>query len=258
GLIYRNIEAFDPCQILLEDKLTDRLYVKKGSNYNTIIKQIVQSANIFKIQLIDNDYKVSRDREFELGTPKIDVVNELLSEINYTNIYSDETGTLIAKPYILPVMREIQHIYKVGIDAKIIYNTIKDDVDLFNLPNVFIGIVSNSEETPIVSKYINSNPASPISTVSRNRNIVEVINVNDIANDKILDGYIKRVAYEKSNGHSNVEFETLNEPNHSYGDCIYLEEKELNISHKYIEMEWSMDLTAGGKMKHKARRIIIL
>lgn len=258
GAIYRNIEAFDLTQILLEDKITDRFYVQKGSSYYILIKQLIESANLFSTQIVYTDLKVQRDREFELGTPKIDIINALLEEINYTSVYVDERGFVSAKPYIIPTLREIQHEYIVGENIKIQKDSLKEEMDIFGIPNVFVGVVSNSEQETLTAKYVNDDPTSPLSTVNRNRNIVEVINVDDIANNKVLEGYIKRVAYEKSNAYSNVDFETLNEPGHSFGDCIYIKDDNFNLGHKYIETSWSMQLKAGATMHHSARRIVIL
>lgn len=258
GVIYRALEAFDISQILLEDKVTDRFYVAKGTSYYTIIKQLIESANIFDTQIEYTDLKVQRDREFELGTPKIDILNALLEEINYTNIYVNEIGYVSAKPYILPSLRDIQHEYVIGKNATIKKDSLKEEIDTFNKPNVFVAVLSNSEQEALTAKYINDNPASPLSTVARNRNIVEVINVSDIANGDVLQGYVKRIAYEKSTIYSKVEFDTLNEPGHSYGDCIYLKDPVFNIGHKYIETSWSMDLKAGATMRHQVKRIVII
>lgn len=258
GSIYRNIEAFDLTQILLEDRTTDRYYVSKGTSYYLLIRQLIESANIFNTQIVYTDLKVQRDREFELGTPKIDIINALLEEINYTNIYVNERGFISAKPYIIPTLREIQHQYIIGKNLKVQKDSLKEELDIFDVPNVYVGVVSNSEQATLKSKYINDNPASPMSTVSRNRNIVKVVDVNDIANGEVLNGYIKRVAYEESNAYSVINFDTLNEPDHSFGDCIYIKEPSFNLGHKYIETGWSMELKAGSIMSHTARRIVIL
>ena len=258
GAVYRNIEAFDLTQILLEDKIIDRYYVKKGTSYYILIKQLIESAGIFQTQIVYTDLKVQRDREFELGASKIDIINALLEEINYTNVYVDERGFVSAKPYIIPTLREIQHRYVVGENLKIQKDSLREELDIFNTPNVYVGVVSNSEQETFKAVYVNDNPTSPLSTVSRNRNIVKVINVTDIANLNVLEGYIKRVAYEESNAYSIINFQTLNEPGHSFGDCIYIKDKDFNLGHKYIETGWSMELKAGSTMNHTARRIVIL
>lgn len=256
--IIREIESYDVTQILLEDKFTDRYFIKKGTKYISSITQIIQSAGIRKIDLVGSDSILNRDREFEIGTSKLSTINELLNEMNYTSLYSDEQGVLKATPYILPMLKPVDFIYK-NDDLSVITNdSFSDELDTFNAPNIFVGIVSNGEGQNLKSRYINENPSSPLSTINRRRNIVDVREVSDIASQEALDGYIKMIANESSSKYSKVEFNTLITPEHSYSNCLYIDHDKLKISGKYQETSWEIDLKVGGKMKHSARKVVLL
>ena len=256
--IIREVEAYDVTQILLEDKFTDRHFIKKGTKYTSAVTQIIQSAGIRKTDIYESDSLLNRDREFEIGTSKLSAINELLNEMNYTSLYSDERGVLKATPYILPMLKPIDFEYKNDELSVITNDGFSDELDIFNAPNIFVGIVSNGEGQSLKSKYINENPSSPLSTISRRRNIVDVREVSDIASQEALDGYIKMIANESSSKYSKIEFNTLIVPEHSYSNCLYINHDKLDLSGKYQETSWEIDLRVGGKMKHNARKVVLL
>ena len=258
--IIRSIEAYDKTQILKEDKLLDRYFIKQGTKYSTIITQIVNSAGIHNVTIEPTDLTLKRDREFEPGLSKLSVVNNLLSECNYTSIYTDGNGMLRAESYILPNFRKVTQRYN---DYEIlnpknlkVSNSTIDELDLFNIPNIWVVVASNAENDSLKAVYKNESPVSPTSTVSRGRNIVDYRTVSDIADQTVLNSYVKRLAYNTTNQYRKVSFETLINPTHSYSDCILVEDEKLGINAKYIETSWEFSLEAGAKMKHEGRRVI--
>lgn len=257
GIITRDIEAYDVLQILKEDRITSRLFYRKGSRYEDIIRQMVNSAGIKNVLLEKTDSVLKRDREFEIGTSKLDVCNQLLQETNYTTLFTDENGVVKAKKYILPNARKIEISYLANELDITVRDSAVDEYDLFNIPNVWVIIVSNGETEPMKAVYRNDNPADRTSTVARGRNIVDFREVSDIADQTTLNNYVKRVAYDSSNIFRKIQFETLINPVHGYGNCIYIEDKKLGIREKYIETMWEIPLEVGGRMKHAGRRIVL-
>lgn len=256
NVIYRDIQAYDTTQILKEDKFRKRMYYKKGMKYTEVITQIIHSANVYKTKVTNSESVLNRDREFEPGMSKIDVVNELLKEINYTSIYTDELGFFVAKPYELPSIRDIELSYRNDEISEIIADTYKDEIDTFNVPNVWVATASNAEGLNLRSEYENSDPASVLSTYYRKRSIVQKLEVNDIADQASLDNYVKRIANNTSTQYQKAVFETLKKSNHGYSNVLYLEHDKLAVQGKYIETAWSMDLSVEGTMKHEARKVI--
>lgn len=257
--IIRNIEAYDVTQILLEDKLTDRYFIKKGSNYIKSIVQIINSAGVFRVAIEPEEFVLKRDREFEPGESKLSVANTLLQECNYTSLYTDNSGMLIAKKYVLPSMRKTEFVYGdsgTNIEQLKVENSTEDQLDIFNVPNIFVVVASNAENKSLKSVYKNYSPTSPTSIQNRKRNIVEYKTVSDIADQQTLNNYTKRLAYNATNQYKKIKFETIVNPKHGYSNCIYVKDKKLGINDKYIETAWSFELKAGATMKHNCRRVI--
>ncbi|CAK7084123.1 hypothetical protein [Tissierella sp.] len=254
--IYREVECFDTSLVLLEDKFDTRYRILKNTNYITAITQIISSAGIWKINIPFIDAKIKTDREFEIGTSKLEAVNYLLQEINYTSIWVDELGNFTANPYILPNDRIVEYSYKNDDMSIIIPDSSIEEIDLFSIPNKWVIVATNPETPPLVSRYTNDNGGSPTSTVSRRRTIVDFREVDDIASQSILDDYVRRIAYEASNVYGKFIFDTALMPHHSYMDALFCEHTDMSVKNKYIETSWEMDLKSGGRMKHSARRVI--
>ena len=254
--ITRNVECFDTSLVLLEDKFDTRYRINSGINYITAISQLIGSSGLWKINIPYIDAVLKTDKEFEIGTSKLEAINYLLQEINYTSLWVDEQGNFTANPYVLPTNREVEYIYKNDDMSIIIPDTSIEEIDLFNVANKWVVVATNPETEPLVSRYTNENGASPTSTINRRRTIVDYREVDDIASKSILDEYVRRIAYETSNVYGKFVFDTAIMPHHTYMDSLFCEHTDLGIKNKYIETSWEMELKADGKMKHNCRRVI--
>lgn len=255
--IKRDIEAYDTSQILVDDKFTDRYRIAAGTTYTTAIITILSSIDAWKINIPDHPGTLAADKEFPIGTTKLQAVNQLLSEINYTSLWVDENGYFTALPYVLPLNREVEYEYH-NDELSIIHpDSGGEELDLFGLPNKWVRYVSNPDrDTVLRSEYTNSLASSPTSTLSRGRTIVDIDSVDDIYDQATLDAYVQRIAYNASQVYEKFEFSTALMPHHSFLDCLYIEHTDFGISNKYIESSWSMDLQAGGIMTHNCRRVV--
>lgn len=254
--IFREVECFDTSLILLEDKFDTRYRILKDTNYTTAITQIINSSGIIKINIPTTDAKIKTDREFEIGMSKLEAVNSLLQEINYTSIWVDELGNFTSNKYVLPNDREVEYIYRNDEMSIIVPDTSIEEIDLFSIPNKWVIVATNPETEPLVSRYENQIATSPTSIINRNRTIVDYREIDNMASQSILDDYVRRIAYESSNVYSKFIFETAIMPHHSYMDALFCEHSRLGIKNKYVETSWEMSLGAGGKMSHSVRRVI--
>lgn len=255
--IYWSVDCYDKGIILKEDKLIDRLYIPSGSNYISEVKKILISAGIDKF-IIENSSLVTRaDLEFEIGSSKLEVINELLYAINYYPIHFDYRGFAETSRYIEPMQRETEFGY-VSDDRSVILSGASQSNDMYGVPNVIVRYIDNPDATPLRSVYRNDNPESIVSTVRRGRQIVDVEAVEDIADQETLDSYTKRIAIEKSQMNDSVSMSTALMPMHGYRNCLFVRDDELGIETKYIEYSWSMELAVGGTMQHELKRVIYL
>lgn len=255
--VYRDIEAYDGLQVLLDDKFDSRYTISSGTKYITAINNIFFTLGITKINIPNTDLTLSITKEFEIGTPKLRAINELLGELNYTSLWVDERGYYTAMPYIIPSDRAIEYAYKDD-ELSVIYNGLEEELDLFSVPNKFVVVQSNAETEPLTSTYTNENPGSITSTVSRGRTIVDVREVDNIADQTALDNYTKRIAFEASQVYGHIEFETAIMPMHSYSDLLHIQYSSLGINDRYVETNWTIPLQAGGRMKHSARKVVAI
>jgi hypothetical protein len=254
GVVIREVEAFDGLVILRDDKFTERYTIPAGTNYRQAVIDILTSAGITRHNIQNTTKTLPTDVEFEPGTEKLDAINQLLQAINYDSLHVDVNGYFTAQEYRTPSQRAAEYSY-VTDSSSVTYGGMSEELDLFNVPNKWVAVVSNAEQV-LVSTYENNNVNSPTSTVNRGRTIVDYREVNDIADQTSLDAYVHRIAFEASQVYGKITFETAIMPHHDYFDVLNVDFKDLGIKGKYAETSWSMPLTVGGRMKHTVRKVV--
>ena len=250
-----SVECYDKTVILSEDCLTERLFIAKGTKYLKAVTDMLLSAGDTEYILPQNDYELPQDREFEVGTSKLEVINTLLDECNCTPLYANASGQYVSRLKLSATAGAVTKTYRSDA-VSVLLPSVSSETDFYSVPNVFIATVSNPElEADLHSVYINDNPASPLSVQARGRKIVSANIAPDyITNQEALDEYVKAYALEASQVPEQVMFSTALMPNHEYREKIYLETE--NISGIYDEVSWSMELSVGGTMQHTVRREI--
>lgn len=255
GNIIRSVEAYDLLQTLIDDKVRDRYTINQGTNYIAAVKSLLDSAGLTTQNLTATNKTLPAARDWSPGTTKLQMINDLLTAINYRGLYMDEDGVAIAQPYVSPEFRASEYTYRDD-EQSVIFPEMNQGLDLFNVPNCWVLVVSESDRPPLVSTYINENPSSPTSTVNRGRTIVDYRENEEAADQQALDDKAQRLAFEASQIFEEVEFSTAIMPVHSQADVFTLEYTKLGISAKYSETAWSFDLKAGAQMKHQIRRVV--
>lgn len=255
GEVYRDVEAYDGNIILKEDLVDSRYFIPSGTNYKTAIIALLNSAGIQKHNIEDIDKALSVDREFEIGTSKLEIINTILSEINFIPLHVDENGYFTSYTYRPPVLRATDYVYEDS-RVSVVYEGVQEKLDLFSIPNKWVAVVSNSEEPPLQAVYVNDDPNNPLSTVSRGRTLVKYMELERIADQETLDSYIQRVAHEDSQVYGQIEIKTAIMPFHSYRDVLKIHYAKLGVSDKYVETGWSFPLEAGGEMSHTLGKVV--
>jgi len=242
-------------EILINDRIKERQSFPKDSKYTDNIKDVIRSAGIEKINISASSSTLDRDIEYDIGTTKLEIVNDLLDKINFNSAYTDNEGFVVSSPYVRPSNRSVDIEYADDETSVIFDDGFTEEEDASKTPNRWIGIASNPETLPLTSIYENTDVNSPTSIQSRGRVIAaEPLEYTDVASQDVLDEKVKRAAEEDLNIYGNVEFNTALMPIHGYLNKL---EVEFNGSkYEYIETKWSMKLQTGGKMSHDARRVI--
>lgn len=255
--VYQNIDCYDYSTILREDKIRERLFLASGSNYVREVRNLINGAGIKKINIETSVLTVREDIEFEIGTNKLEIINALLTAINYEPLHFNGNGYAVSRRYVEPVNRRTEHSYRTD-DKSIIKAGAKQSLDMYNVPNIFVRYTDDPDGEELRSEYVNDSAGSRISTVNRGRNVVDIESVDDIADQETLDALVRRIAIEKSQTYDAITIPTGLMPHHEYRDCIFINETTLGIGNKYIEYAWEMDLSIGGTMTHTLKRVVKL
>jgi hypothetical protein len=255
GRIYRDIEAYDGLVILRDDKFDSRYVISAGTKYYDAIKTLLNGAGVTKLNIEQSDLTLPNAVDFEAGKEKLFAINELLRQINYTPIHVDVNGFYTSFPYRSPSLRAAEYLYKDD-SLSVTYNGMEEELDLFNVPNKWVVVRTNAEETPLYSVYTNTNANSVTSTVSRGRTIVDYREIDNIAGQSSLDSYVERIAFEASQIYGRLTFETGLMPFHDYADVLDIDYSPLGIRDKYAEVSWTLPLDINGRMKHEVRKVV--
>lgn len=249
-----DIDAYDGCFLLSENKTTNVLHLPAGELYTNVIGDLMQQSGIPLAMIASSGEVLQTDREdWDVGTPLLTIANALLDEINYDEVWFDANGIAQAQPTKEASGSNIKHRYSPK-EAKV-SREYSSTLDIYDTPNVFTVICSNPDfEEPMYATVENNSMNSPISIPRRGMRVVKVYQVNNIASQEALEEYAQILKYESMMASQTVTITTELEPGHGVGDTVALNLDE----HQgiYVEEGWSMTLGAGQKMKHTLRRVI--
>ena len=258
GISLDQIEAYDRALKLRQKKTETRLHIDAGTKYLDAIGNLLQDAGIKMVIADEASDTIATDREdWEIGTEYLAIINALLSEINFSSIWFDLDGIARLERYAAPTSANIDHEYREGCFS-IIRNNYTRKVDVFNAPNVFVVTVANPDyEDAMTATGVNDSPLSALSTVSRGRRILATpIKLDNIASQEALQQYANNLAIKSMLATEQTVFYTMLNPVHGVGDVVALYNGELQGI--YEETGWMMQLKAGGKMKHTAKKVVLI
>lgn len=252
--VFREIEAFDLGQILQEDAFEERYTVPAGANYVDAVKAVLATSGFSTVNIVASNLTLPADRDWWPGTPKAKIVQDLLEAINYLALWFDGDGVPTSAPYVPPGDRPAVYDYRDDLSSVMLPEA-EQSLDLWKVPNKWVLIYSEADYTSLMATYTNSNPASPTSTVNRERTIVDVRQV-DAADQDTLDALAQRYAAEASQVYEQVPWGSANMPMHEHMDTYSLTYSRLGISDRYTETSWEMQLKAGATMRHTCRKAV--
>jgi hypothetical protein len=253
--------GYDRLLALDEQKVSWRFSYPAGTNPTTEVAATLASVGFQTGGVVAQSKTLPAPLEWEPGTPLLTVINDLLASVGYSPLAMNELGQPVAAPYVDPAAAEV--VWKYAADASsVILPGVDTTLDLFNVPNEWTAYVSEPDRPVLRSTYTNTNPASPTSTVSRGRTISQVVQLQQSTGDAppgdqaTLDAKVQQMAQQSSQVYSDVEFTTGLMPFHGNAEVFTLDTGKGPI--RYREHTWSLDLVAGGKMRHRFRRVVLI
>lgn len=261
-----NVEAYDRCWLARDNKIENRIYFAAGTKYITALETLLASCGIAAVAVTATDSKLSTARDdWEPGTSYLSIINELLREITYKELWFDANGTAIIEPESVPTARNIRHRFtdqkpdprnEKEIGMINVYPVISKQTDIYQRPNVITCVCSSPDRSADLSATAeNNNPESPLSLQRRGRRIVRFEKVNNIPSQEALEEYVKHRMMENMVTGEEITIQTPLMPGFGVNDVCAVSFGD--TSGICIEREWDMQLEPGGTMSHKLERVVV-
>lgn len=250
-----NIEAYDRSWRIDTTLWLPSQKIASGTNYMDAIEQLLLAAGISLVLKTPSAAVIDTDRTWEAGTSYLSIINELLAEINYEEIWFDNNGFARLSPFVRASAENIAHVLDGSDVRSMILPEYTDELDIYDAANVFICVVSSPDrEEALVSTAVNDNPESPLSVQRRGRRIQRYIKINDIASQEELDAYAQRICWESMAFGETLRLSTALKPGWGVNDVVALHVDD--HSGIFLSSGWQMELAAGGTMSHTLRRVV--
>lgn len=252
-----SVEAYDQCWILRDTKTEGLQYFAAGTNYLTAIQTLLTTAGIALVSATPSSAVLAEAREdWDIGTSYLDIINQLLSEINYNAIWFDQDGLAILEPASVPSAANIEHTLDDTDVQSLLLPNCSRETDIYTAPNVFIAVCSNADKNSVmVATSENTNPQSPLSIARRGRRIVSVVNVDNIASQTELQAYADNLRNQSMISGETIQVTTGLLPGYGVADVVAIRCRDLFAT--CIEHSWRMQLQVGGTMQHILEKVVI-
>lgn len=251
------IEAYDRCWLVRDRRAEAPVYFAAGTNYLEAVGSLLAACGITEYSAEETNLTLANAREdWDVGASYLDIVNQLLSEINYKPLWFDQRGIAMLQAVRIPKAENIEHVLDDTKIESMLSDSLGQQSDLYSAANIFLCICSNPDmAVPMSATGENTNPESPLSIARRGRRITKVVQVDNIASQAELQVYANRLVTESMMGGEIIQVETALLPGFGVADVVALRYGDLLAL--AIEREWSMSLTTGGKMKHKLEKVMM-
>lgn len=252
------VQAYDRCWQVRDNKTESIKYFAAGMNYLAAVEQLLASAGIALISSTDTSATLTEAREdWDIGTSYLDIINQLLSEINYNPLWFNEDGLAVLEPATVVTPNSIDHTLDTADPDNLILPGYSRTSDIYSAPNVFFCVCSNADKSgPMTAKSENTNPQSPISINRRGRRIMKVVKVDNIASQEELQAYADRLRNESMITAESISVQTGLLPGFGVRDVTALQFGD-DLFTLCIERSWTMQLGPSGSMTHELEKVVI-
>lgn len=245
-----SVKLLDKCTILDQDKIDTTYALDAGSVVTDEIVTLIESAGETHHAITPSTATLVNPLVWPVDTTKLQIVNDLLSTINYFSLFTNGDGQFRGEPYVKPASRPTVYDFLDG-DNCIYLPTLAKDVDVWSIPNKVIAISQGDGTTAgLVSEpAINDDPASPYSTVSRGRTITRSFPGVEVADQTTLDAYAERRLIELTTPTASVEIQHGFVPGVTFNRAVRFRREPAGIDGRHVvsKTEVSLDPTVLAK-----------
>lgn len=187
-----SMDAYTPLIELKEHFPSIGYSILKGGDIMTIASSICRENMRAPIVPTTSQHKLNTDFTANINDNWLTFVRDLIKNAKYKFVL-DELGRVLFEP--IQDTGSLQPVTVFNDDnSSILYSDIKDERDLYGIPNV-VEVIYSTDAGMLYSKVKNSDPNSPISTVNRGREIVHRDSKPKIIG-KADQAYIDEYAYQ--------------------------------------------------------------
>lgn len=256
GKTVLTVEGYSLLYLADRVKMEPGYTIAAGTNYIAAVQELLQTAGITRYLAEETALTLATDRaDWDTGTTVLDVVNQLLSEINYNSAWVDLSGQVRLTKYRVPTAADIQHIYNPGAYSVISADT-STTTDYFDKANVFRAVCSSPDlSEPLTAEAENDDPDSSFSTASLGVRIVETVMVDSVPDLDTLQETADNMLTKSLQTTETIVFSTALMPVHETHDVVALGLD--GVGGIWRETGWRMVLDASGDMEHTAERVVI-
>jgi hypothetical protein len=270
GRTYR-LELHEKSIVLDQDKIDQTFTAGTADPVLAIVQDVVESAG--ETIAVDGSVTLtlSKPLVWEAGTPKLQIVNDLLDAINYNALWTDASGEFQATPYETPANRSIKYEVLAGIDRELVDGDtsiyLEDwsrDLDSYNVPNKVVAVSSGSGSTEaLVGVATNEDPSSPYSQPSRGRWItrtetgVEVPDGDEAAQLAFLEARALRSLIAASSVQAAVTLTHLPVPMR-VSDVVRFASVPAGIDARHVVVGFELECAPAGLMRSEMQELVSL
>lgn len=250
------IEAYDRAWYVQSMTGQERVHFSRGTKYLDAVEQLLAASGIAVTNRTSCSDVLTEEREdWELGTDYLTIVNDLLSEINYKQLWFDANGAAVLEPISSALIQNVQHKLDSRDPTTYVRPGLSRKTDYFKTPNVFICICNNPEKSATLTAIArNTNEHSPLSVQRRGREIVQLTSVNNISSQAALQKYADQLLYESLLSGETIQVTTSLLIGWGIGDVVSLHYNDVHVL--CVSRSWNMQLKAGGTMSHTLEKVV--
>jgi hypothetical protein len=231
-----SVDLYDKTQVL-NTSHGATVHIPKNGNYLAKAKALILAAG--ETAVLFDDSAVSavapNDEMWPLdeSTTTLDIVDEILSRVNYTPVWNDRQGVYRAGPKVLPTNMPSSWHYDTSSDRTSVAEYRTETLDLFNTPNEWIFVRDDPGQnlpTQDSGRTIIQNPDyGPSSIVGRGGQIVRRVIMSDAADDSLFEDFARSTAAEQMQPGHTVKIETSANPTHWANEAVLFTDPGLPV-----------------------------
>ena len=255
-----DVDAYDLTVHLLEDMFENPYTVLAGANPVDEAHAIATAAGFDYVNFPAVSIVMEADKSWEVGTPKLRAVADLLDAGGCWSPWMSNTGWLTSG-----VRRELADIaiaatYVTDADS-LVLPPASVETDVTRFANKVIITVKNPDlPEPLSASYTNTNAASAVSKVSLGgRVIAKVISADNIQTQAEADARARQECEQAASVYKSGTLVTGLDPERGihevYDLQIYRDVGSPLLAGKWWCKGWSMQLAVGGTMTHQVARV---